>query len=405
MHHPRAHLAALIAFALVLGTASPSLAATSADVARLRSSAQSARAKAAEAAALAAKLKTETATLDTKVSSLQDQADALDPKIKTADNRTNELRVQVQALRTQVASKTADVALTQARFANEQQLLGERVAASYKQGQWPLIALLLDASSIRDFIARTELVTRVLHANSDAAAQLSATKAILVQQQNDLAHTLEAVSAKRAEAQAVETGLRQLQSQRQGTVDEQRSVLNQKSQLLSESASNAKRLLAVANAEEAESNRIEAELAKARGSGQYHGVMAWPVPGFYRITSSFGWRMHPILKVKRLHTGIDIGKNGNQAIAGASIVAAGSGTVISAGYRSGYGNTVMIDHGNGVVTLYAHQPSGGIKVSTGQHVTKGQRIGTVGMTGYATGPHLHFEVRVNGTPVNPTKYL
>ena len=133
--------------------------------------------------------------------------------------------------------------------------------------------------------------------------------------------------------------------------------------------------------------------------------MGWPVPGFYRITSPFGWRMHPVLHVRKLHTGIDIGKNPGQAIAGAAIVAAGNGTVISAGYRSGYGNTVMIDHGNGVVTLYAHQPSGGIKVSVGQHVKKGQRIGTVGMTGYATGPHLHFEVRVNGTPVNPMRYL
>ena len=405
MHRTRAYLAALVALALFFGAPVSAHAATSADVARLRASAQTARAKAAEAAALAAKLKTETAALDTKVTALQSETDALDPQIKTATTRTSVLHGEVDALRAQVASKASDVERTQAQFAGEQQLLGKRAAASYKQGDWLAITMLLDATSVQDFIARTELVTRVLQANSKAAAQLSATKTTLEQQKADLAHALETVSAKRVEAQAVETNLRHLQNARQGKVDEQASVLSQKSELLSESAKNAKRLLAIANAEEAESNQIEAELAKSRGSGQYHGVMAWPVPGFYRITSPFGWRMHPVLHVRRLHTGIDVGKNGAQAIAGTPIVAAGAGTVISAGYRSGYGNTVMIDHGNGVVTLYAHQPSGGIKVSDGQHVKKGQRIGTVGMTGYATGPHLHFEVRVNGTPVSPMKYL
>ena len=406
MHRTRAYLAALTALALLLGAASPSFAATSADVARLRSSAQAARAKAAAASALAAKLKAETVALDTKVSALQDQADALDPQIRTADRRRTGLRAQVVVLRSQVASKSANVASTAAQFAHEQQLLGERVAASYKQGDWTLIEMLLDSTSIRDFITRTEFVTRVLRANSDAAAQLSATKAVLEKQKNDLAHTLEAVSAKQAEATAVEVNLKQLQDARQGKVDEQQTVLDTKSQLLAESSRNAKRLLAVANAEEAESNQIEAELSRAKhGSGKYHGAMGWPVPGFYRITSPFGWRMHPVLHVLKLHSGIDIGKNPGQAIAGAAVVAAGNGTVISAGYRSGYGNTVMIDHGNGVVTLYAHQPSGGIKVSVGQRVRKGQRIGTVGMTGYATGPHLHFEVRINGSPVNPMRYL
>jgi len=85
-------------------------------------------------------------------------------------------------------------------------------------------------------------------------------------------------------------------------------------------------------------------------------------------------------------------------------VAAGSGKVLSAGYRGGYGNTIILDHGNGVTTLYAHQRSGGIRVSSGEEVKKGERIGTVGSTGNSTGPHLHFEVRVNGTPKNPGGY-
>jgi murein DD-endopeptidase MepM/ murein hydrolase activator NlpD len=131
------------------------------------------------------------------------------------------------------------------------------------------------------------------------------------------------------------------------------------------------------------------------------------VPGFYRVSSGFGYRIHPIFGTRKMHTGIDVGRNLNppKSIDGAPIVAAGTGTVVSAGWRNGYGNTVVIDHGNGVATLYAHQPSGGIKVAAGQRVGKGDRIGTVGSTGYSTGPHLHFEVRVNGDPVDPMKYL
>jgi murein DD-endopeptidase MepM/ murein hydrolase activator NlpD len=108
--------------------------------------------------------------------------------------------------------------------------------------------------------------------------------------------------------------------------------------------------------------------------------------------------MHPILHVRKLHTGIDI-----RAPKGARIVAAGSGKVIFAGSNGGYGNFTMIDHGNGLVTCYAHQSS--IVVSKGQHVSAGTTIGYVGSTGLSTGPHLHFEVRVNGTPVNPMGYL
>jgi murein DD-endopeptidase MepM/ murein hydrolase activator NlpD len=109
-------------------------------------------------------------------------------------------------------------------------------------------------------------------------------------------------------------------------------------------------------------------------------------------------RMHPILHVRKMHTGIDI-----HAPSGATIVAAGNGTVIYAGRNGGYGNFTMIDHGNGLVTCYAHQSK--ILVRKGQHVSAGTTIGKVGSTGLSTGPHLHFEVRVNGTPKNPTSYL
>ena len=123
--------------------------------------------------------------------------------------------------------------------------------------------------------------------------------------------------------------------------------------------------------------------------------MIWPANG--GVTSGYGYRVHPISGVTKLHTGIDIG-----AGMGTPIYAASGGTVVSAGVHGGYGNCIVIDHGGGIATLYGHMS--GFAVSGGS-VSQGQVIGYVGSTGYSTGPHLHFEVRINGTPVNPMGYL
>ena len=141
---------------------------------------------------------------------------------------------------------------------------------------------------------------------------------------------------------------------------------------------------------------------RGRQSGQAlvpsgHGVLSVPIPGA-PITSGFGPRVHPIYGDVRMHTGIDFG-----ASSGTPIRAAADGVVVSAGPLGGYGNATVIDHGNGLATLYGHQSS--IAVAPGQRVRRGQVIGYVGCTGLCTGPHLHFEVRVRGTPVDPMQYL
>ena len=148
-----------------------------------------------------------------------------------------------------------------------------------------------------------------------------------------------------------------------------------------------------------ESDSISALLRRlqqgqAAGGG---GPLVLPVPGA-RLSSTFGPRVHPIYGTSRVHNGIDLA-----AGSGTPIRAAGAGTVITAGPRGAYGNTVIIDHGRSVATLYAHQRA--VSVTVGQKVTAGQVVGSVGSTGLSTGPHLHFEVRVNGVPVNPLGYL
>ncbi|UZQ85975.1 M23 family metallopeptidase [Thermoclostridium stercorarium] len=139
---------------------------------------------------------------------------------------------------------------------------------------------------------------------------------------------------------------------------------------------------------------------QSKSNLKFGGKMVWPMPSNKTISSTFGTRLHPIYKVYKKHTGIDIGASLNE-----EIVAAADGVVIFAGTRDGYGNCIIIDHGSGITTLYAHINYRGILVTTGQQVKAGQVIAKAGQTGVATGPHLHFEVRVNGVPQNPLEYV
>ncbi len=147
----------------------------------------------------------------------------------------------------------------------------------------------------------------------------------------------------------------------------------------------------------ADSAALKAEIdARQSTGGTNPGVLSWPVNG--RLTSPFGNRVHPITGVVKLHTGMDIA-----APTGTPVRAAGAGTVILARWFGGYGNAVVIDHGGGLTTFYAHQ--NGLNVSAGQTVSTGDVVGWVGSTGFSTGAHLHFETRENGNPVNPANYL
>jgi murein DD-endopeptidase MepM/ murein hydrolase activator NlpD len=156
------------------------------------------------------------------------------------------------------------------------------------------------------------------------------------------------------------------------------------------------------NALEKEAQELGELIRRASSSGTaYSGIMQWPLPGYKPGSRRFGYQMHPILKYKKFHGGIDIG-----APQGTYIHAAASGTVIWSGWRSGgSGNTVIIDHGGGMSTLYLHIMTGGLLVKEGQKVKAGDIIAKVGTTGLSTGPHLHFEVRKNGERQDPLKYV
>lgn len=405
MHRSRALITSFLVLVLTVGLAVPAFGATQAELDLHRQKAEDARKKAAQAESLAKKLAGEVAALDDQIEELQKQADALSPEIAQATRRTGKLRREVAQLEAEAAAAQADIDRTTVSLNTQRELLAARVESTYKQGSWFYLDMLLSSQDFSDLIARTELVSRVIESNNSVAADLGRTKESLEAAKQKLDRSLQTASLKKKEAQAVENQLRGLRSRHQSAANQREAAQQQKSELMTDSRKNAARLRALAEEEEAESRRLEAELS-GNGSGRFVGTMAWPVPASSRITSPYGWRICPF-HGRELHPGIDIGRptaGGDWPESQRAIVAAGSGRVLSAGYRGGYGNTVIIDHGDGVTTLYAHQASGGIRVSVGQRVKKGQRIGTVGSTGNSTGPHLHFEVRVNGTPKNPMSY-
>jgi murein DD-endopeptidase MepM/ murein hydrolase activator NlpD len=403
MHRSRAYLASILVAVFLLSSVSIAPGATREEIEASRQRAEQAREAAAAAETRAAELREETKVIDEQIRAIDGQIRELEPQIAEATSRTQRLLSEVRDLEAKIADKEAEIAETEAEYDFQQTLLNDRMTASYKQGTLFYLDLLLDSKTINDLITRTTLVQRVISSNNDIAVQLVHTGKQLETARVELERTLQTASEKRAEAAAVEKNLRSMRSQRQSALGSQQTAQNQKTALMQASERDAERWKQQAEEEEAAASRMEAELraAASRGGGVYlGGVMAWPVPGG-SLTSPYGMRTHPIFGSKRFHHGIDINRGGG------TIVAAGDGTVIRAsyGWNGGYGNIIVIDHGDGLTTLYAHILDGGLKVSNGQNVTKGQAIATVGSTGYSTGPHLHFEVRINGASTDPMPYV
>ncbi len=313
--------------------------------------------------------------------------------IAAKQSQLNKLTKQLSALRSQlqqtlndVDQATKDLQDAEARLDARTNLLETRLRTVYEEGSVSYMEVLLAATDFSDFVSRFELLEQIVGGDVELVQQVKQERANVAQKKQAL-----------EEKQATIASLVDKTTNQAASVSELAAALKQtKGQLatnLAQLSDQEDNLLEQSNKLTGQISAIQAKLGIKR-VGKL--AMVWPV--IARITSPFGSRYHPILHKYLMHTGIDLG-----ASYGTPIKAAESGTIILAGWVSGYGNTIVIDHGDGVSTLYGHQSK--LAVHVGDKVAKGQTIGYVGSTGNSTGPHLHFEVRVNGVVKNPLTYL
>lgn len=314
----------------------------------------------------------------------------LDDNISKAENEIENLETQLEELQIDVVKTEEELTIKQQKYKTNKDLLEKRMAAMYEAGEMTYLQVLFKSSSIIEFISNYYYLQEIARSDIELLNNIQKEKEKLELAQKKL-------NEQKANLKMLKAKQEQTYIAMQNNKTIQQSYIDQ----LSEDEKELQNKIAEYKAEE---QRIQNLIDFASGmgyDGEYTGgLMAWPVAksGTY-ITSDYGIREHPVQGVIKKHTGIDIGNAGF----GAPVIAAADGVVSYAGELGGYGNCVIINHGNGISTLYGHGQA--IHTTVGRVVKKGDLIMEVGSTGVSTGPHLHFEVRINGNNVDPKPYL
>lgn len=321
-----------------------------------------------------------------KEKSVSEQLRVIQQELDSAQGEFDAVSDQLDQTEQQIKANTELSARLTKKLELQSKILQRRMRDIYKNGQVNYIDVLLGAKDFNDFVSRMDILKKILAYDN---ALIQGTKA----DREALAKAKAQLETDRGKI----VGLRQQAAEKRGLVasrrQERQGVLN--------AATNERETAERAYRELMDTSKQIEQMIRRIQSGEKNiggstGNMMWPTEG--EVTSPFGWRTHPIFGTQRLHTGIDIG-----ADYGDSVRAADGGVVIHSDWMGGYGNAVIIDHGNGISTLYAHNSQ--LLAGEGQTVAKGQTVARAGSTGYSTGPHLHFEVRQGGTPVNPLSFL
>ena len=323
-----------------------------------------------------------------KAAAASEGLEEIQSRLNELQAQARELQAKSNALQAKINDNQAQLAKKKAEVEQRKKIYSQRLRQIYINGQVNYLDVLLGAKDFGDFSSRMYLLQKIVSSDIAMLQQLQKDEAEIKSRQEQLDAEMKEIKSTKAELEAKRA--------RANKLKEQRSYMLYKAQEEEQqSQSEYERLLAISENITAMLRNMESSGGGSSSSGGT-GRFMWPCRG--EITSYFGWRTHPIFGTTKYHSGMDIAVD-----YGTPIMAADSGTVIYSGWLGGYGYAVMIDHGSGLVTLYAHNQS--LNVYEGQYVNKGTCIAYAGSTGYSTGPHCHFEVRLHGEVTEPLNYL
>ena len=317
--------------------------------------------------------------------SIESEIQILDSELRALTLETEKQEVQKQEINMRIAESEQRIIDLIDEIDTNNEILEERLRVMYMNGTGGYLEVILNAENLIDALTRVDMIQLIVKSDVELLKTIN-------EQKLEVEEIKLAQETRRHELTAIINDLNVKQNE---VLVASRSKENYMSSL----QDNIEEIQRQEAAMEEQSKQIEKDILAAQRAVEYAGgEMLWPTPGNYTITSHFGGRADPITGVWSNHGGTDI-----RAPYGAPIVAANSGVVIFAGWHYSYGNYVIVDHGGGIATLYAH--SSKLLVSPGQAVNRGDKIALIGSTGYSTGNHLHFEVRVNGVRKQPMDYL
>ncbi len=350
-------------------------------------------------------MKEEANSLKQQQEEIQEQLDSLAADRENAMARKTLLEQQINATRAEISSIAAQISKYDELIAQKQteldeaeaeeqaqyELFCERVRYMEEQGEVSYWSILFSSKDFADLLDNAMMVEEIMDYDNQVMDQLIALREQIEQDKAELETARQEQQDAKAEQEAAQANLQAQESEVDALLSQ---ISNQEDELEAREA----QLRAASDAATAEIAAAERELAAQIANVPSESGFLWPLPGRYNLSSLFGSRKHPITGKANNHTGIDI-----PASSGTSILAAKSGVVTTSTYNNSYGNYVVVSHSDGTSTLYAHMVRR--NCSKGDTVSQGQVIGYVGTTGSSTGNHLHFEVRVNGSRVDPINYF